>query len=164
MGERKTLHGHGVRQRQALGPLEPGLRPCEGSIFARRYRCISCGAVLMVVPSGVLLRRRYTAMAIGYAVALFGIAGLSAAEVRRRISIWGVVGAAAAPTWESLRRWLRAIRRGDLFPFVRECPPGWTLREVATRAAATLAAHAVPTPTSPSSVETQAFEGAMRMS
>jgi hypothetical protein len=158
----KCIHGHGLRERQALGPREPCGPPVEDSVLARRFRCVVCRAILVVVPCGLLRYRRYTAMAIGYAVALFGLLKLPATEVRERTCAWSVVGDAAVGRWETLRRWLRAIRSGDLFPDVRRCPAEWTLRQVAERAAATLVAQSIPS-CPPPSVEAQAFEGAMRM-
>ncbi|MFZ5786822.1 MAG: hypothetical protein ACOY3Y_10305 [Acidobacteriota bacterium] len=162
VGGRKCIHGHGLRERQTLGPRNADGPPVEDSILARRFRCIICRAVLVVVPRGVLRYRRYTAMAIGYAVALFGLLKLAAFVVRERTCVWSVVGASASGRWETLRRWLRTIRAGGLFPGIRRCPEMWTLRQVAERAGATLMAHAVPS-SSPASVEGRAFEGAMQM-
>lgn len=162
VGGRKCIQGHGLRERQALGPREPCGPPAEDSILARRFRCTVCRAVLLVVPRGVLRYRRYTAMAIGYAVALFGLRKLPASDVRERTCVWSVVGDAAIGRWETLRRWLRAIRSGELFPGIRRCPVTWTLRQAAERAGSTLVAHAVPS-SPPASEEAQAFEGAMQM-
>jgi hypothetical protein len=110
----------------------------------RRYLCRGCGAVVIVGPREVTARRHYSASAIGWALALFGVARLAAREVRRRVSPWAVVGAAAAAGWQTLRRWARAVRDRALFPRVRASPASFSLRQVAARAATTLAACAPP--------------------
>ncbi len=66
---------------------------------------------------------------------------LPPAEVRRPVSPLRVVGATAAAGWASLRRWCRAVRAQQLFTAVRALPADATLREVAARAATTLAAY-----------------------
>jgi hypothetical protein len=86
------LWGHGLRERQQRGPLEVGGAAPTVVIRERRYRCRGCGALLVVVPRGVLRGRHYSASAIGLALALFGVVGMSLAEVRRRVSPWPVVG------------------------------------------------------------------------
>lgn len=79
------------------------------------------------------------------------------------MSPWRQVGATAARGWASLRRWARAVREGALFGEVRVLPDGARLRDVAARAATTLAAFA------PSSVDalplsTRAVLGAAHVS
>ncbi len=116
--------------------------PGIGEVDCRRYRCQRCGAILQVAPRGVLRRGLYSAAAVALALALWGVEGLAPADVRRRVSPWRRVGATAAGSWASLRRWARAIRAAVLFARVRAAPPGAHLREVAARAATTLAAFA----------------------
>ncbi len=136
------LHGHGQRERHQWGPVEVGGTPRLLGVLARRYACQSCGAIVMVVPRGVVYRRLYSAGAIALALALWGVSELAPAEVRRRVSPFAFVGATAAAGWESLRRWSHAVRAGRLFPVVRALPAEVTLRQVAARAATTLAACA----------------------
>lgn len=112
------------------------------SILARRYRCQACGAVVVVVPRGVLSQRLYSAGAIALALALWGAADLAPTEVRARVSPFAIMGATAAAGWANLRRWSQAVRSGRLFPVVRALPAQATLRQVAARAATTLAACA----------------------
>jgi len=113
-----------------------------GELLCRRYRCQRCGAILQVVPRGVLRNRLYSAAAVALALALWGVEGLAPAEVRRRASPWRRVGATAAESWASLRRWARAVRAAALFARVRAAPADARLREVAARVATTLAAFA----------------------
>jgi hypothetical protein len=158
-GGRIVLHGHGLRARDQWGPLDATAAPSVSEVVGRRYACQACGAVLLVVPGGVLRRRLYSAAAIALALAVWSIESKPPAEVRARVSPWMRVGPTAAAAWASLRRWAKAVRRGRLFPVVRELPADATLRQVAARAATTLAALA------PSSVEglplgTRAFLGA----
>jgi hypothetical protein len=152
--------GHGLRERQQRGPLEPGAPPVTVVVQGRRYLC-GCGAVILVVPRGVVPRRHYSGGAIGWALALFGVAKLAAREVRRRVSTWAIVGDAAFGGWATLRRWVGAVRHGDLFARVRLAPCA-TARQVAERAAATLAAHAPPS-VAHEPLEAQAFRGAAAM-
>jgi hypothetical protein len=129
------------------------------AITARRFRCVPCGAVIIVVPREIVGRRMYSASAIGFALALYGLALASAAEVRQRVSPPAILGDAAATGWATLTRWARAVRRRELFPSVPLPDPGSTLRLVAARAAAALAAHADPT-TRALADEQRAFLGA----
>ena len=157
-GQRITLHGHGVRRRQQRGPEEPEGKPVEAEIVGRRFRCILCRAVIIVVPHGVLPHRHYGAGAIALAAALYGVDQRPVTEVRQRVSTWDAGGTFG---WITLRRWLRSIRCGELFPGIRRCPTEWTPRQVAARAATTLAGWAPPSfcglP-----VRAQAFHGASR--
>ena len=152
------LHGHGLRERHQWGPVELGTVPSLIAIRVRRYQCQPCGAVVVVVPRGVVRRRLYSAGAIALALALYGIGRLAPAEVRRRVSPLRIVGATAAAGWASLRRWSRAVRAGRLFPAVRALPPEATLRQAGARAATTLAAYAPGA--GGLSVESVAFLGA----
>jgi hypothetical protein len=136
------LHGHGLRVRDQWGPPDATAPPVVGEVRCRRYLCQRCGAVVQVVPRGILRHRLYSAGAVALALALWGVEGLAPAGVRRRVSPWRKVGATAAASWASLRRWARAVRAAALFALVRATPAGARLREVAARAATTLAALA----------------------
>lgn len=158
-GGRIVLHGHGLRARDQWGPVEATAPPSVIEVLGRRYACQDCGAVILVVPGGILRRRLYSAAAIALALAVWSLEEQTPAEVRAQVSPWRIVGPAAAAAWASLRRWAKAVRGGRLFPVVRELPDGAALRQVAARAATTLAAL------SPSSAEglslgTRAFLGA----
>jgi hypothetical protein len=137
------LHGHGVRERQVRGPFGPDVPAVLVTVTARRYRCGRCRAVVIVVPREVHGRRVYSASAIGLALALWGLLGLMAALVRRRVCPATILGDAAATGWATLRRWARDIARGRLFSGVPGPPaPTATLRSVAARTATALAARA----------------------
>jgi hypothetical protein len=153
-----VLHGHGLRSRDQWGPPCATAPPEVGEVVCRRYHCLACGAVLLVVPRGVLRRRLYSASAIALALALWGVDGLASGDVRARVSPWRIVGATAAMGWASLRRWARAVRAGGLLAQVRALS-GVRLREVAARAATTLAAYA-PSSTDALPLATRAFLGA----
>lgn len=142
MGGNLGLHGHGLRERDQWGPVELGAPPAVIGIRARRYRCLGCGAVIVVVPRGVARRRLYSAGAIALALAAWAVSGQTPAAVRGRVSPHRIIGPTAASGWASLRRWSRAVRAGRLFPVVRASPESATLRQVAARAATTLAAVA----------------------
>ena len=143
MGGPVALHGHGTRERTVLGPASPGEPPGSVDVLAQRYRCVPCAAVLTVVPCSVLARRRYSAAAIAYALALWGLVLASAAEVRRQVNPAKRVGATAAAGWAMLRRWARAVKERRLFA-TTPLPPSATFRRVAASAAAALAGRADP--------------------
>jgi hypothetical protein len=153
------LQGHGTREREVRGPPEAIAGAALVVVVARRYRCVPCGAVLIVVPREVRGRRVYSASAIGLALALWGLVGATAARVRRRVCPATVLGAAGATGWATLRRWARDVRRGRLFPSSPDPGPSASLRIVAARAASALAASADPT-TRAVPIEHRAFLGA----
>lgn len=161
VGRGLQIWGHGLCDRQQRGPLEPLGDPVEITIRVRRYVCRLCRAVIVVVPLGVIAGRLFCAAAIGLAVALFGGAKLPMGEVRRRVSPWQHVGTSAEGSWLSLRRWVHAIRAGRLFASVRASPSGCMAREIAARAAQTLAALAPPSLASVA-IEHRVFAGAVR--
>ena len=134
------LHGHGVRSRQLRGPATPSGPPSMGACWVRRFLCQLCGVGCTVVPATVLPRRLFSACAIGLALGLWGLALRPAGKVRLQVSPWSITGATAEGTWSSLRRWAGAIRNGQLFETVRPSPETFSLRQVAARAASTLAA------------------------
>lgn len=157
LGERLVLHGHGVRERQLWGPVEPGGPPQLRIGYVRRYRCTKCGATPTVAPAEVLTGRLYTAAAIAWALALYGLEKLAASAVRTRVSPMGVVGATAAVGWLTLRRWCRDVLASRLFRGVRRVDG--TAREVAAAAAASLSAYVLPS-LEPPPLSVRAFHGA----
>ena len=88
---------------------------------------------------------------------------MSDAKVRASVSPLRIVGATAARGWASLRRWAKAVRTGALFDCVRGSGERTRLREVAARAAATLAAYA-PSCADALPISTLAFLGAAHVS
>jgi hypothetical protein len=90
-----------------LGPRAAGDPSEVRTLTARRYRCRRCGAVLLVVPRGIVRRRLYTLHAIVLALAMWALDRNSAKLVRKIISPFRVVGATAAAGWASLERWVR---------------------------------------------------------
>jgi hypothetical protein len=159
VGGSLQLQGHGTRERQVRGPLGPDEAATTVVLRVRRYLCVRCGAVIVVVPREVCAGRLYSVAAISFALALWGLVQASAAEVRRRVSPAAIVGHAAATGWATLRRWARAVLGGKLFPAVPLPDPGSTLRRVAAHAAAAVAASADPT-TRSLPIEQRAFFGA----
>ncbi len=115
-GKRLVVVGHGLRERQLRGPPWVGAEAVELTIRVRRFRCLSCGAVMMVAPPEVCRYRLFSSIAIVWALVLFGIERLSAAEVRKRISPWRKVGFTACRGWQTLGKWIRSAKSGSLFP------------------------------------------------
>lgn len=128
-------------------------------ITGRRYRCVGCGALLLVVPREVLARRQYSASAIGLALALWGLMQATALAVRLRVSSAMALGFDAMTGWVTLRRWAKAVKQGRLFASVPAAGPSATLRDVAALAATALAARADST-TRHLPLEQRAFLGA----
>lgn len=120
----------------------------------RRYRCRLCGGLTTVLPRGLTARRHYSASAIGLALCLFGMRRLSLRETRQRVCAWRC--GFEPQRWSTLPTWVAAVAQGRLFVSVRPCPPSFTVREQAERAAATLCALALE----PGSLDEQAFAGA----
>ena len=62
-----NVHGQGLMERQVRGVLEVDGEPGVYSLEVRRYECQRCGAVMTVVPAGMLARRQYSAPSIALA-------------------------------------------------------------------------------------------------
>jgi len=127
-------------------------------IYERRYRCTDCWAVLTVGPAETLTRRLYSAAAIAWALALYGLSLLAPQAVRELVSPWRVVASSSATRWRTLSRWSAAVIAGGLFS---KLPPltGSTTRQRAAAAATALSAFAVPAP-EPPPLDVLAFHGA----
>jgi len=162
LGNSIQLHGHGTRGRDVLHPAHPGGPATSFLLPARRYRCVPCRAVIVVVPREVRGRRLYSASAIGLALALWGLVLATAAEVRRRVCPAKILGPAAATGWATLRRWARAVARGHLFASTPTPDSTAPLRRAAALAAAALAACADPT-TRGLAIEHRALLGAAQV-
>lgn len=146
-GRSLTVVGHGLRSRDVEGPYEPDSAPGSTTVLARRYRCLVCNAVLVVVPRGVARGLRYTLDAIGYALALWGYAHSTAERARRAVSAATARGLSSPEQWSSLRRW--AARAAQIFG-AGTSSRGGTLRDRAARVATWLASQApLPTGTVP---------------
>ena len=114
------MQGQGFVARQVRGPLSVG-GPAElVTILARRYECQDCGAVMTVVPSGVLPGRLYSGPAIALSLWRFVLEGLSGVAVRSQVSPWRIAGRSGGRGWAQLYRWVRAA--GRLFCTVRPTP------------------------------------------
>jgi hypothetical protein len=81
-GGQVWIHGHGVLQRQQRGPEAPGKVAVKREVACRRYRCKACTAVLTIMPASALARKHFSAAAMGLALALWGLCGWSAAQLR----------------------------------------------------------------------------------
>jgi hypothetical protein len=125
------VHGHGLRVREMLGPQVAQGEPATVGVPCRRYLCVDCDAVMLVVPGAILARRRYSASAIAQALALFGLERMSPAKVRRWTSPFRIIGATAAAGWVTIDRWCDDVRGGRLFPeraattIGSRAPPPW---------------------------------------
>lgn len=114
VGGRLVVVGHGLVERQVLGPQTAGGAAEAVVIKLRRYRCRACKAILVVGPRGLVPRRLYGAGAIALAFAAYGH-GATSIAVRAQTSPTRVVGGSAAERWPTLVRWIEAARRGKLF-------------------------------------------------
>lgn len=115
VGGRLGIRGHGLRERQIRGPLEPGGPPVLVTVLCRRFRCLSCRSILIVAPRGVLPRRAYHAAAIAWILARIGLEGATTTAVRREVCPFKIIGPSAIERWLAPIRWLIALRKGLLF-------------------------------------------------
>lgn len=106
--------GHGLVERQLLGPATAAGAPERRLVTLRRYRCRACTAILVVGPRGLVARRWYGGGAMVLAFEAF-LRGETSAAIRTRISPTRIVGASATERWITLTRWIEAARRGELF-------------------------------------------------
>lgn len=160
VGGRIQLQGHGLRSRQVRGPSRAGGEPELVEVRCRRYRCVRCGTVVVVVPRGLRRRYLYPAAVIALGLALFGVARCSAAEVRRRLCPLRVTGAAVRG-WRALQRWIRDAVAGHLWsgaPGAGQGPP----RAQAESVARWLDAHGAPQGAA-LAVEQRVFAAALRL-
>jgi len=137
-----TLYGHGLRERVQWGPRAASQLGSRVVVPTRRYRCQLCDAILVVVPRGMLPRKRYSGPAIAFALALWALSHLRQPEVFERVSVFELSAYVEAHGWRSLRRWTRDAVAGAMWPGLRRAPPGSTHREHAERIAAALASFA----------------------
>ena len=153
------LHGHGIRERQVRGPLEPGFRPKVIVVVVRRYQCQGCGAVFTVVPCEVEPGRYYSAPAMVWALALFG-QGVASVAVASRVCAWAAGRDGGEHSWLSLRRWCTAVRNRRLFAETRMIPAHWSNRQLAERVATSFAAACPASLVAGLSLDHQAWHGA----
>ena len=161
-GQRLAIVGHGLRDRQQLGPAAVGAAAAMLVLPIRRYRCGPCGAVIAVVPHGIVARRHYSASAIVLAMALFGVERLAPRAVRAAVSPWQIIGETAFAGWTALRRWISAVRARTLLRETRRASPGASARQVAEHVTMTAAAFAAPSMRHLPLLE-QAFAGGAHM-
>jgi hypothetical protein len=146
------LHGHGLRARQVLGPLEVGAASTTSVVACRRYLCTACGTVVMVVPRGIEPRRHYGRAAICLALALWALAGQPTTAIRTQVCAWP---GRETTSWRTLGRWATAAASGD-WPWCRAAA-GLNARAAAARAAQ-IAAGWAPAMT-PGPIWAQAYAG-----
>lgn len=127
--------GHGLRERQVLGPAASGAAAHTLIIRVRRYRCRACAAVITVVPRDLLPGRHYAAGAIGLALFGYGLLRQSATTVRRAVS----PRTTHEEGWPALHRWLRELGDGKLYRgLLRQLPAHGSHRRRAEAAASAL--------------------------
>lgn len=155
LGGRVGLHGHGLRKRTLLGPLDPAEAPEVTAFWLRRYACQRCGAIVMSAPREMLRRRRYSGVAIALALALWAEEGLPGYRVKELVSPLPGVGNEAFHGWSSLPRWSLQAHRLWRCLWLTSAP---TARALARQVSRQLAARA---PMSTGRVFIDAFSGAL---
>ena len=141
-GRNLVIHGDGTRERQMWGPESAEGPPGMVAVRARRYQCQRCGTCMLVVPGEILRRRLYTAPAIGLALALWALLGLTAISgASPRQPAPGAGRRDGRPMDDAAPVGPRHDRR-PAFPTWRAAPENFTLRKYAERAAAMLQALA----------------------
>lgn len=115
---------------------------------------------MVVAPAQVLRYRLFSAVAIVWALSLFGTDGWSPKRVREHVSPWRVVGATAARSWKTLRDWVEAARAGRLLPL--RGLAGAKPRQLASAAVVLLRTLALPGQRQESEAQ-QAVSGALQL-
>lgn len=144
LGKPLNLHGHGQRERQVRGPLEPAGPPVLVTLMLRRYRCQRCGATMTVGPKGLLAGLLFSAAAVALALCLWALDQLPQARVHAQVNPWQRAAEQACGSWRQLVRWAQGIAAGRLWPGLVPGPPPFCRRLVAQRAAAALSARCPP--------------------
>jgi hypothetical protein len=140
------------------GVLRWGEPPQEWTVFTRRFLCLWCGSVVVVVPRGLLPRRRYIAATIALALVLYGVERLSHAVVRERVCPARRHGFDAHRRWRTLSRWVDQVRDRGLFGRLPQPAPDMPRRGQAGLFARALAAFSIgPDPI----IEVAAMDGAL---
>lgn len=102
-------------------------------VAARKFECQACGAVMTVVPAGVLPGRHYSGSAIALALFLWLVEGLADRVVRERVGAWPIARRGRRRGWPQLYRWMRDATR--LFALPRPVALGADARSSARRVA-----------------------------
>jgi hypothetical protein len=158
VGGSLVVHGHGLLERQVRGVLEVDGKPGVVVVAVRRYACQSCGAVMTVVPAGMLSRRQYSGPSIALALHLWLAVGLSDCAVRRQVCAWQVRGHNDRG-WAQLYRWCR--QAASLFVLPRVVAVLGSPHEVVRRVLTTLRSLS-PVGLAAAPIALQVFEGAAR--
>lgn len=128
-GRRLAVIGHGVRERQVRGPAAPGERPRVSVVLVRRFLCLVCGAVMTVVPEGVLAGRLFSGPAILLGLFLWGVRAQSQQRVREAINPRSGLRSRG---WRALNRWTRAAQSTALWTSLPPASGGsGTVRQMA---------------------------------
>jgi hypothetical protein len=154
-GSARVIVGHGLRERLVYGPLGADDGSAIRSLLGRRYRCLRCRAVLLVLPRCIGRRLVYTLYSIVLALASWAVDAKPLRLVRAVVSPFRVVGAAAAVGWSSVKRWVR--HAGRIFDGAPPLVEG-TWRQRARRLLAFIAAFA---PRTTGNLKLDALQGAM---
>lgn len=109
-----AIHGHGTRERALWGPSEVGGEPTVRLVLVRRFRCVSCHCVLIVVPAEVGPYVSFTLPAILMALAAWALDRATPGSLLSSLSPSPRRGNSDPWRWPSVRRWLK--RRDVLFP------------------------------------------------
>jgi hypothetical protein len=115
---------------------------CGSSDTFSGYRCKACTAVLTVLPSSGLARKHFSGAAMALALALWGLSGWSAAQVRALVGGRMQAGGQSRG-WRTLARWARQVADGALWASLDSRAKGEP-RQVAARAAQALCGLAPP--------------------
>jgi hypothetical protein len=141
VGSPLRLHGHGLRPRTVY--VRSGPRTAVVEILVRRYVCLACDAVVLVLPADLARGHLYSLLVIAAALARWCTNEQSARAVRAELSAFSIIGAASTG-WPSLTRWARSASR--LWPRLKLRSAGTSPRHRARMVSVQLCAFA-PMPT-----------------
>lgn len=104
-GQPLVLVGHGLRQRQLRGPVEPQGPPRLVLVYLRRFLCRRCKGTMTVGPRPRQPGRLYSGSTILLALALWALCNQTSAALRALLCPWAT---SATGSWASLGRWVKA--------------------------------------------------------
>jgi hypothetical protein len=117
---------------------------------------------MTVLPSSAVARKHFSAAAMALALALWGLCGWSAAQVRAAVSDLAGPAGAGRGGWRTLSQWARQMAQGTVFTLLESSQAG-PPRQLAARAAQALCGWS-PREAQRQGLAHQAFAGACHVS
>jgi hypothetical protein len=124
--------------RTVSGRITPEGPTAYHTFVQRRFRCTRCRKTFTVRPIDVLPYKHFSALTIALSLGDYGVCRNTQHEICARYNPAKTRGANARG-WRTLCRWIAIV--SSLFTDVRPAPDAFTPRQIAERAAMTLASR-----------------------